>query len=326
MLNGKACSPGSTSTPPPARTTNLSRWFLKRRTLHASQLHLRNVTRIDLSQPDGFKRLCCRLLNIPPAQKPPIRTSLAPVSLADGFFSAENGGATRQEDRPFGLRDDQETLFSNLFPVAFPATIQTASLSLKRKVKILDHFSAIWTAAKGVGNPPVDYWVENRVLYTFRPFTDKFWQSIIAARAIRPLPPKPASSLANSKVMADKNLFIKLLNRCLAQLCASHEMAHKLGWSKEMRCYLFVAAPGKKRGRIKVKAIAKRGQREVYKAIRDKLSSDPDAIQHWQHQAFRHFFVRFANRCVLPDSFHSGLSPQTAREHQADGRRHPVRT
>jgi len=47
---------------------------------------LGDVTRIDLSQADGFKRLRCRLLNIPPAEKPPIRTSLAPVSLAEGFF------------------------------------------------------------------------------------------------------------------------------------------------------------------------------------------------------------------------------------------------
>jgi hypothetical protein len=145
----------------------------------------------------------------------------------------------------------------------------------------------------------VDYWVENRVLYTFRPFTDKFWQSIVAAKAIRPLPPKPTSSLANSNVTADKNMFIKLLNRCLDQLCASHEMAHKLAWSKPMRCHLFVAAPGKRRGRIKVKAISKQGQREVYKAIRNKLSPDPEAIQHWQHQAFRHYFVRFGQQWYL---------------------------
>jgi hypothetical protein len=260
---------------------------------------LADVTRIDLSQTDGFERLCCRLLNIPPAQKPPVRTSLAPVGLADGFFSVENRGAVRQEDRPFGLRDQEETLFSSLFPVAFPPTMHIANVLLRRKVNVPDHFSAIWTKAKGVGNPPLDYWVEGRVLYTFRPFTDSFWQPIIAAKAIRPSPARPTSSLAGSKVMADKNIFIKLLNRCLAQVCASHEMAHKLGWSKQMRCYLFVAAPGKKRGRIKVKAIAKQGQREVYKAIRDKLSSDPNAIQHWQHQAFRHFFVRFGDQWYL---------------------------
>ena len=85
---------------------------------------LADVTRIDLSQADGFKQLCCRLLDIPPAQKPPIRTSLAPVSLADGFFSGENRGAAPQEDHPLGLRDQQETLFSNLFPVAFPAALR----------------------------------------------------------------------------------------------------------------------------------------------------------------------------------------------------------
>jgi hypothetical protein len=260
---------------------------------------LTNVTRIDLSQTDGFKRLRCRLLNIPSAEKPPIRTSLAPVSLAEGFFSSQNSTGTSQEQHPFGLRDEQETLFSNLLPVSFPAKIQTASVSLKRSIKVRDFFSTVWRKSGGIADPPVDYWIEDKVLYTFRPFTEKFWQSIIASKTIRPLDPKPTSTLANSKLMSDKNKFIKLLNRCLDQLCASHEMVHKLAWSKEMKCHLFVAAPGKKHGHIKVKAITKQGEREIYKAIPNKLSADPDAIQHWQHQAFRHNFVRFGDQWFL---------------------------
>jgi hypothetical protein len=260
---------------------------------------LSNVTRIDLSQPDGFNRLRCRLLNIAPAEKPPVRTSLAPVSLAEGFFTAQHSTRSHQEYHPTELRQEQEILFSNLFPIGFPPSVQTARLSLKRKVKVLDYFSAVWKQAGGVGDPPKDFWIENKILYTFRPFSENFWKAIIAAKAIHPLGPKPTSSLANSKVMGDKNVFIKLLNRCLDQFCASHEMAHKLGWSKKMRCHLFVAAAGTKRGRIKVKAITKQGQREVYKAIRNKLSPDPNAIQHWQHQAFRHYFVRFGEQWYL---------------------------
>jgi hypothetical protein len=260
---------------------------------------LTNVTRIDLSQAEGFKRLRCRLLNIPPAEKPPIRTSLAPVSMAEGFFTANSSNQVSQTQPPFGLRDDQETLFSNLLPVSFPANIQTASVTLKRGVKVRDLFSDIWRKSGGIGDPPLDYWIEDKVLYTFRPFTERFWQSIIAAKIIRPLPPKATSTLANSRLMADKNKFIKLLNRCLDQLCASHDMIHKLAWSKEMRCHLFVSAPGKERGHIKVKAISKQGEREVYKAIPNKLSPDPKAIQHWQHQAFRHFFIRFGERWFL---------------------------
>jgi len=260
---------------------------------------LDDVTRIDLSQADGFKRLRCRLLKIPPAEKPPIRMSLAPVSLAEGFFTAKSLTGASQEQHPFGLRDEHETLFSNLLPVSFPANIQTASVSLKRKVKVRDLFSNVWRQSGGIGDPPVDYWIEDRVLYTFRPFTENFWRAIIASKTIRPLDPKPTSTLANSKLMADKNKFIKLLNRCLDQICASHEMVHKLAWSKEMRCHLFVAAPGQKSGHIKVKDITKQGEREVYKAIPNKLSTDPNAIQHWQHQAFRHFFVRFGGQWFL---------------------------
>jgi hypothetical protein len=260
---------------------------------------LTNVTRIDLSQAEGLKRLCCRLLNIPPAQKPPIRTSLASVSLAEGFFAAQNLTSAQQDNPPFGLRNEQETLFSNLLPVSFPANIQTASVSLKRGLKIRDAFSNVWRKSGGIGDPPIDYLIEDRLLYTFRPFTEKFWQSIIASKIIRPLPPKPTSTFANSKLMSDKNRCIKLLNRCLDHICASHEMVHKLAWSREMKCHFFVAAPGQKCGHIKVKALTKHAEREVYKAIPNKLSPDPNAIQHWQHQAFRHFFVRFGGQWFL---------------------------
>ena len=76
-------------------------------------------------------------------------------------------------------------------------------------------------------------------------------------------------------------------------------MAHEIIWSKEMRCHLFAVTRGTRIGKIKVRAIKKEGTREVYKAIRDKTSDDKDAIQHWQHQAFRHFFVRFGGGWFL---------------------------
>ena len=257
---------------------------------------LSDVTRIDLSQADGFNRLRCRLLNIPPAEKPPIRTSLAPVALADGFFTP---GIANHAQNPFGLLEKAETLYSNLFPISFPTMMQTASVTVKRKVKIADLFSAASKERGHDGAPLFDYWIEDRVLYTFRSFTEKFWQAIVDSKLIRPLTPKPTSVWANSKVVADKNKFIKLLNRCLDEHCSSHEMAHKMTYSREMKCHLFVAAPGQRIGRIKVKAITKQGEREVYKAIPNKLSSDPNSIQHWQHQAFRHFFVRFGEQWFL---------------------------
>jgi hypothetical protein len=172
-------------------------------------------------------------------------------------------------------------------------------VNLKRNIKSAEHFRAVWTHSGQAGKPPVDYWIEDRVLYTFRSFSEPFWQAIIHAKAISPLPSVPTSKWASSDVFADKNKFIKLLNRCLDQHCSSQEMLHRIASSKQMKCHLFVAAPGQKVGRIKVKAITKHGEREVYKAIPDKTSSDPDAIQHWQHQAFRHHFVRFADEWFL---------------------------
>src|SRR5205823_6298553 len=126
----------------------------------------------------------------------------------------------------------------------------------------------------------------DRVLYTFRPLSDEFFRAMTDVRVIRPSAPIPTSTWANSKRMADKNKFIKLLNRCLDQLCLCHGMAHKMSWSKQMKCHLFVAAKDSRMGRIKVKAIEQEAARTVYKAIPDETSSDRNAIQHWQHQAF----------------------------------------
>lgn len=260
---------------------------------------LQAVTRIDLSDGDGFERLRCRLLNIPPAEKPPVRTSLVPFALVTDFFTSSDLRSVSREQTPFGIRASSETLYSNLFPVSVPSMIYSANISLKRKVRIYEHFAAVWEKAGGIGDAPVDYSIEGRILYTFRPLTDIFWQAIIKSKAIRPSKPKTTAEWANSNVMADKNRFIKLLNRCLDQHCLSHEMVHKIRWSKDMKCHLFVAAPGQRSGRIKVKAISKHGEREIYKAIPNKKSSDPQAIQHWQHQAFRHYFVRFGKQWYL---------------------------
>jgi hypothetical protein len=271
---------------------------------------LADVTRVVLSRDDGFDHLRCRLLNIPPAVKPPIRTSLAPFALAKGFF-VEQEGRTVAETRPtrnrsasflhqpIGLSEHPEHLFSNLLPVSFPPLMQTAKVTLRRTVNFRDHFSAVWKMTGRSEEPPADYWIEDGVLYTFRPPRDEFWSAIARAKSTRSLPPKPTADWANSQRMADKNKFVKLLNRCLDQLCLSHGMSHKMAYSKDMRCHLFVAAEDTRVGRIKVKAITKEGTREVYKAIPDKTSSDTNAIQHWQHQAFRHWFVRFGQDWFL---------------------------
>jgi hypothetical protein len=59
---------------------------------------LADITRIALFRVDGFDRLRCRLLNVPPAEKPPVRTSLAPFALAEGFFTSRD--SQRNHDFP----------------------------------------------------------------------------------------------------------------------------------------------------------------------------------------------------------------------------------
>src|SRR5262249_45925314 len=149
---------------------------------------------------------------------------------------------------------------------SFPPSMQTAKVLLRRKTKLREHFSVVWKTLGRTDDPPVDYWIEARVLYTFRPLADEFWKAMTDAGVIRSLPPTPTAVWANSTLLADKNNFVKLLNRCLYQLCSSHGMAHRMAFSKEMNCHLFVAEKDTRIGRIKVKAIEQEGTRIVYKA------------------------------------------------------------
>jgi len=269
---------------------------------------LTNVTRVILRDETEFGHLKNRLLNIAPAEKPPLRTSLAPFSVADGFFSdrfrPSKGRPNRAQSAGFdheslGLSISKETVFSNIFPVIYPPQIEVAKVTLRRGTQFDQLLQRVWTEEHNIGPPPIDYLIDARVLYRFRSDNERIWDAMKKRKILRPLPPKQSSDWAQSGRMADKNQFIKLLNRSLGQLCAIPCMTQQLKWSREMRCHLFVAKPATRVGKIRVKAITKESTREVYKAIPDKRSDDPNSIQHWQHQAFRHYFVRFGGRWFL---------------------------
>ena len=287
---------------------------------------LTNVTRIIVHDDTEHSLVRDRLLNIAPAVKPPLRTSLAPFSVADGFFSEGLRPSVRRPTRPesagfdhrsLGLLPLKETVFSNVFPIVYPSQIKVAKVTLKRGTRFDQLLERVWNEEQNIGPPPVDYFIDARVLYRFGRDSDPIWQALMQRKMLRPLPPKPSSEWAQSDRMVDKNQFIKLLNRSLDQLCATPCMSQQLKWSRDMRCHLFVAKPGARVGKMRVKAIAKESTREVYKSIRDKRSDDPSAIQHWQHQAFRHYFVRFGGRWFL------NIIPFWA--FTSDGQTHPSR-
>lgn len=285
-----------------------------------------NVTRVVVRDEADFGRVRDRLLNIAPAEKPLLRTSLVPVSVAKGFFSetfqpAPNRPSAAAQSAfdhgALGLSKTQESAFSNLFPVIYPSNIQTARVTLKRGTKFNDMLNRVWKEEGFTGAAPLDFLIDARILYRFAGQNEQFWDAMRRRHLIHPMNPKASSSWADSERMADKNQFIKLLNRSLDQLCATSCMPHRVIWSREMKCHLFVARPGTRRGTIRVRAITKESRREVYKAIPDKFSTNSDAIQHWQHQAFRHFFVRYGGRWFL------NVIPFWA--FTSDGRGHPSR-
>lgn len=254
---------------------------------------LRDVTRFVL--PGDFDLLVRRLLDLPPAQMPPVRTSLAPIALAPGFFALS--GASAQQ---VGIRDEEETLLSNLFSVETPCKINTAEVvRKKRPKKFTAQIAGAWKAVEGAGRVPMGYWIEEGILYTFEDIATPVWKYLFEQGVLKTRSPKPTADWSLSKSFADKNRFIKLLNRSFEQYCARSETFFTLGYSKEMKCFLFQAMAGKREGYLKVKAIKVDASRMIYRAISDRRSDVPDAIQHWQHEAFRYRFQRFGSTWYL---------------------------
>ena len=241
---------------------------------------------------EKLERLKSRLLGVPVAEMPPIRTSLAPVQAAQGFF-----GTTSPHPEPLsvGLRDELESLSSNLFPLSFPKTIYFAKLGGKRRGQkdFLKRVELAWQKSKEKGRAPTDFLIDQGKLYTFQGLTSPLWKDLIVNRALVETGSFPSSKWAESKVLAESSLFIKLLNRNLRHLCENIGCEFRIEYSKDLRCHLFAVKGQIREGRIKAFALKASASRTVYKAIRDENSSDPKAIQHWKHEAFRHKFQRF---------------------------------
>ena len=141
---------------------------------------MKNV-RMEVCRTSGLKSLWCRLLDIPPAVKPPLATSLAPIQVAEGFFTNQQSRPTsRPTARPtnafdhstYGLVDRSEVLFPNLFEVSYPQAIRNAKITLKRGIKLGDRLQRIWEELGNAGKLPIDFWIEAGIVYRFKPFNE----------------------------------------------------------------------------------------------------------------------------------------------------------
>lgn len=252
---------------------------------------LRNVNHVVLA--GGIDGLLNRLRNIAPGQKAPLRTSLAPVALAAGFFSHES-------DRSDNLHEAPEELISNLFPVDTPSTINTAQLvRLRSRKGFYPLVEEVWAGLGRKGSPDIAYLVEDGTVYSFDDFQSPVWQELFRRKKLKPSLPRPTTDWSQSKVLANRNLFTKLLNQALRQHCAATESPYPLSFSKSMDCYLFQAQKGVAIGSLAVKALKSTASRMVFKAIEDKRAETPGAIQHWQHEAFRWRWTRFEQQWYL---------------------------
>jgi len=261
---------------------------------------LADVTRVVVGpQLEFLDRLRSRLLGVPPAEMPPIRTSLAPIAIAEGFFQRPSfSGEFQFEPQEIGLHNEQESIASNLFPVLFPETINSAKIIVKRgsRTEFESRLKKAWEKLGNPGNPPSDVFVDYGIVYTFQSFDQPLWKELFANKTLVNSVPVKASKWAESAVMGDKSKFIKLLNRCLQHLCENNGTLYRMEYSKKMKCHLFAVKMGTREGTLKALAIKKHGDRTIYQAIPDKKSDDPNAIQHWKHEAFRHKFMRFGQK------------------------------
>lgn len=258
---------------------------------------LRDVTRVHVgSDLENLERLRSRLLGIPPAEMPPICTSLSPIAAAIDFFrSTDVENRTSFQPEELGLHPDPEPISSNIFPISFPQLIYSAKISLKRCSfgefeKILER-ALIKTGTSGT--IPTDYLLDYGTVYTFSDFGQPFWKELFSNKTLANPIHFKTSVWSESVIPGDKSKFIKLLNRCLRHLCENNGTPYNIEYSKEMKCHLFAAREGIREGKLKALALKHAAERTVFRARRDPKSDDPNSIQHWQHEAFRHRFLRF---------------------------------
>ena len=255
---------------------------------------LRDVTRVVMT--DGIEVLTRRLLNIPSAEMPPVRTSVPLLALAPQFFSVGSAELSPQH----GLHPEEEELISNLLPVTTPDFINTAKVVRKKKDGTFgEQLKQSWTSLGQAQPMPVGYLIEDGLLYTFEDLNAPLWGDLFRRGVLQPFTPKRTAEWSQSDSFADRNRFIKLLSRAFEQLCAESETECKLGFSRRMKCFLFHVQPHLRVAHLKVRAIKVDASRMIYKAIQNKLSDDPNAIQHWQHEAFRYRFQRFESTWYL---------------------------
>ena len=269
-------------------------------------LPLRGYSRVLWEPGDELEPLRLRLLCIAPVVKPQY-PAITPLTKADDqYFPAlsqptgrrpeQRAEAAEQFDRsPLGISNEPEELVSNLFPLEYSSTIYRALLP-KRKgwTAFTEDVAQFWKDSDHSEPPPCDYVLDGKTVYRLAPFMEEPWLSMKERRKLTAGTNIPAQSLARSDVFSEKGIFIKLLNGSLTELCRTHDM----DYSKELDCHLFTQG-GLRQRSLTARALMKLGKRELCKAIPDKHSTDPSAILHWQHQAFRHQFKRFGGQWFL---------------------------
>jgi hypothetical protein len=252
---------------------------------------LRASTRVALGDDlSKISELVNVILDIPKAVKPPIRTSLAPIPCADGFFFDRSPRSSFN----LGLHNDEETLHTNMFVVDYPETIYRAKAKVKKVETFIKKLRETWFELGNKPPVPSDFFFERGNISSFRNFNTPVWQELLKSKAITANGIISSDSQALSDSHSSKANFIKLLNRSLDHHCANIGTQYRIAYSKDMRCHLFIRiGESIDSASITTKALKVKGSRTVFQPIFKTNSNGGTDIQHWKHIAFRHRFVRY---------------------------------
>lgn len=163
-----------------------------------------------------------------------------------------------------------ERLVSNLLKVReLPSTIYRASTDLSGG-------AAVWEQLRqNTDEPPQEWVLHGGAIISFHDLRRDEWKRICKRSSAQP---GDTSAWSASDVRSSRQVFIRLLNRCLT----AKLHAFDIDWSKTKECYFFLSGASLSERYI--------GQRRVFGSY--MLKNDPSKIGYFRHCAFRGQFRR----------------------------------
>jgi hypothetical protein len=175
----------------------------------------------------------------------------------------------------------EESLNGNLLKVSFPARLHVAETTL-------NYTEVRETLVEGYGNPPFDWVLHGKRIYSFRDISMPPFRDVIEEDSEDTI---ETTQWIDSDGEATRHLFVQLLNRTLSEI-----VREPLQFWRDKR-YLFFKLPrGKQTWSYSYRSFEKQTSRDVVKAYTHKGNEKPS---YYRHDAFHANFIRIAGEWYL---------------------------